>query len=97
MLIHHFVTVIDNSLSFTDRVPPDEETLASKACGNTYQIQKRVSKLSKATENQTNRQISSLSPPTLRSTPPKAKSFSNKPPKCVAEKRTVVTGALQND
>ena len=30
---------------------------------------------------------SSSSPPTLRSTPPKAKSFSNKPPKCVAEKK----------
>ena len=34
-----FVTVIDNSLSFTDCLPPDEEAFALKACGNTYKIQ----------------------------------------------------------
>ena len=33
------VTVIDNSLSITDCLPPDEEALASKACGNSYEIQ----------------------------------------------------------
>ena len=46
-----FVTVIDNSLSFTDCLPPDEEAFALKACGNTYKIQQRVLKLSKAPEN----------------------------------------------
>ena len=30
------VTVNDNSLSFTDSLPPDEEAFASKACGKKY-------------------------------------------------------------
>ena len=31
-----FLTVNDNSLSFTDSLPPDEEAFALKACGKIY-------------------------------------------------------------
>ena len=51
-----FVTVIDNSLSFTDCLPPDEEALASKACGKKY-ISNSIESFSNCPKQQKTRPI----------------------------------------